>query len=386
MKNKWILWLACFPLFWCASCSDDEKGDEPQPEEQPETVLLMGSETRKLAQVLQAMEPERALDRQGLAVTDSEFDEIKTFTDGLVAGKTGDAAYEEIFQWITANVKFGTPEINDPYDVFVEKVAVCQGYANLLKTMCLTQGIPCVGVNGVMDPDTYYQQGHAWNYVRAGERWIVSDPTNGRDWDMEKDVNVYSNIVEPYFIDVVVAEDDNFVYGYYHGLNVNEVKADADTVVVPDAVLGFYVTSCNPSALSPSVKVLELNERIDYLGDQNSEGLRSGFAGTFLESILVASGNKNFESYEGVLYASGSDLPVIIPGAMRVVHLRSAAFEKNEAVYYHDSVEEIHFAEGTPSIAAAAVEGCPNLKRVYVPASAEVADGAFPTGVEIVRF
>ena len=57
MKNKWILWLACFPLFWCASCSDDEKGDEPQPEEQPETVLLMGSETRKLAQVLQAMEP-----------------------------------------------------------------------------------------------------------------------------------------------------------------------------------------------------------------------------------------------------------------------------------------------------------------------------------------
>ena len=176
------------------------------------------------------------------------------------------------------------------------------------------------------------------------------------------------------------------IYGYYHGLNVNEVKADADTVVVPDAVLGFYVTSCNPSALSPSVKVLELNERIDYLGDQNSEGLRSGFAGTFLESILVASGNKNFESYEGVLYASGSDLPVIIPGAMRVVHLRSAAFEKNEAVYYHDSVEEIHFAEGTPSIAAAAVEGCPNLKRVYVPASAEVADGAFPAGVEIVRF
>ena len=58
-------------------------------------------------------------------------------------------------------------------------------------------------------------------------------------------------------------------------------------------------------------------------------------------------------------------------------------FEKN---FSDDSVEEIHFAEGTPSIAAAAVEGCPNLKRVYVPASAEVADGAFPAGVEIVRF
>ena len=388
--RKWILLLACLPVFWLAACSDDdEPGPVPPPAtEEPEE--LMGSETRKLLRVLEVMDKSHGLDRGRLVITDEQYDEIAAFTDNLVAGKTGDAAYEAIFNWIVANVEFvynsWELESNDPYDVFTDKRAVCQGFCNLLKTMCLTQDMPCLSVNGYMYPNTEFPMGHAWNYVWTGERWIVSDATNHRDWDMVDDVAAYSYEVEPEYINEPLAEDDNFVYSYYRGLNVSEVKATTDTVRMPDAVLGFYVTTFNPSVLPASAKVIVLNARAADLGNEGSEGLRNSFAGANVESILVADGNRNFESYEGVLYGAGDDLPLVVPGAMRVVHLKAASFGKNEAVFLHDSVEEIYFAEGTASIGAYAVENCPSLKVVHVPASAVIEEGAFPAGVTVEKF
>lgn len=385
MKRSMYLWLLCLPFWALTACSGDDGDETPPPgEEPPATEELVGSETRQLMQLMEAMDPERALARVHLVYTDEEYEEIKAFTTDLVAGKTGEAAYDAIFKWVTENVKFAHDETvsQDPYEVFQNKVAVCQGYANLTKTMCLTQGIPCATVNGFMDPGTLYQQGHAWNYVWTGERWIVSDPTNNRQWDMVEEVNDYTNILEPLFMNEPVAEDDNFVYTYYRSLNVNEIKTTAESVTIPDAVLGYYVNGCFLQEPSQTLKSIELNAYIDFLGERGSEFLGECPA---LEYIGVAEGNTALESYEGVLYYRGESLPVIIPPAMRVVHLKAADFGKG-VITHSPYAEEIHFAEGTTSIGADAVEDCPNLKTVYVPEEADVAPDAFPEGVEVKRF
>ena len=56
----------------------------------------------------------------------------------------------------------------------------CQGYANLLRTMCHTQGIPAFNANGELVP----LGGHAWDYVCADSVWYVSDPTNNAQYKM----------------------------------------------------------------------------------------------------------------------------------------------------------------------------------------------------------
>lgn len=395
MKKRWIWILICWPLLGLAACSDDDGGGEtPPPGEETPPEALVGSETRKLMRVLQAMDPQTALDRGPLVITDEQYAEIKAFTDELCGGKTGEDAYRAINQWMKTEVDYTDSYYSqNPYDVFKNRLAVCQGFSNLQRTMCLTQGIPCVGVNGYLYPGTQ-NLGHAWNYVYAGDRWLVSDCMNGLEWEMD-DVADYSNMLEPLSMDGPVAEDDDFVYGYDRGLNIMEIKADRDTARVPDAVLGYYVTSCNPSAIAPAVRVVVLTSRVDWLGDRGtdtsngSEGLEGGsFAGKNLEAILVEEGNKTLESYEGVLYYKDSDFPGIVPAAMKVVRLKAAPFGKDgQALYYHDAVEELWFAEGTVSIGSYAVEGCPRLTVVHVPAScADIAPDAFPSGVTVDRY
>ena len=121
------------------------------------------------------------------------------------------------------------------------------------------------------------------------------------------------------------------------------------------------------------------------LRDEDGRGVLTGLTRVGeIQSYSVTEG-EHIIPQDGVLYYRGESLPVIIPPAMRVVHLKAADFGKG-VITHSPYAEEIHFAEGTTSIGSDAVEDCPNLKTVYVPEGAEVAPDAFPESVEVKGF
>jgi transglutaminase-like putative cysteine protease len=88
-------------------------------------------------------------------ITDEQYEEIAAFTNNLTAKDTTQLMkYRTIFSWITKNITYEFND-NDPYAVFKNRKAICQGYSNLLTVMCYSQGIPTMVVNGFLI-DSYY--------------------------------------------------------------------------------------------------------------------------------------------------------------------------------------------------------------------------------------
>lgn len=94
---------------------------------------------------------------QHLNITDSQYQTIRTFTLDLTEkySSTKDKI-TAIYQWardtsLKASVGESAPadlEENDPYKVFKEKTGVCQGKANLCKTMLAAIDVPCIIAHG----------------------------------------------------------------------------------------------------------------------------------------------------------------------------------------------------------------------------------------------
>ena len=69
------------------------------------------------------------------------------------------------------------PEVFTAYGVFVDKVAVCQGYALAYKLLCDKAGIECYMV-------TSGSMNHAWNIIKLGNHYYQLDATwNDPVWD-----------------------------------------------------------------------------------------------------------------------------------------------------------------------------------------------------------
>ena len=168
-----------------------------------------------------------------IVITNAEYQEIKQFTDNLVKGcTTQKAIHDKCFNWITSNVKYGTEYSdgsyvnNDPYPVFTKKIAVCQGYSNLLFTMLHSQGVPVLVTNGYLNGYGVFG-GHAWNYVNCDGKWIVSDPTNGGSHSIDKLSDYW--YLQPSLITIPVYEDENFKYNYFnYNFNISRSISTSD--------------------------------------------------------------------------------------------------------------------------------------------------------------
>lgn len=334
-----------------------------------------------------------------IEITEEQYNEIKAFTDNLVSGLTTQYdIYRKCFTWITSNVKYAQGYVdNNPYPVFKNKTAVCQGYANLLHVMMRTQGIPAMVVNGWLDSVIYDGMlsglGHAWNYVCCDGIWFVSDATNNLQYQMSN-LSQYKSKLAPTSMDVVVfKEDDCWVNFNECRLNISKVITEKDFFVTPYSVEGFKVTCFNPFESLPSnVRELYIGENIESLGD-NTVGLN--IYAPNVEFVSVAPGNKNYLSHAGAVYYSKSYVPVeywvsvnrnvpaYIPAALKRLELYAndvpatgIVYDKN-AIYHMDGIEEIRFPEETAKLESYAVEKCPNLKVAYVPKDAEVSSSAF---------
>lgn len=112
------------------------------------------------------------------AITDAQFEELRQAALQAVAGCT--TQYEKI-KAIMAFVADRTyydyyayynnkPSYWSPYEVYEQKRAMCSGYASLMRTLCISIGIPCMDLEG---------HAHEYNAVYDSEngKWIFADAT-----------------------------------------------------------------------------------------------------------------------------------------------------------------------------------------------------------------
>ncbi|MBR7028634.1 MAG: hypothetical protein IKI05_04430 [Bacteroidaceae bacterium] len=276
---------------------------------------------------------------------------------------------DAIYNWVRTNVKYDTQgEVLDQsaYSTFINQKAVCQGYSNLVNVFCHLAGLACFNANGFMGP---YWMGHAWNYVKADDKWYVVDATNSRFYLMTQTAS-YKNDYFPMMVDVTLFEDDNFKYTWYNGhLAVTEVKQGATALTIPFSVEGLRISSFNPvKAVPDNVKIVYLGANIIYLGDGNDIGINT--YGKKIEAVHVASANTTFYSENGIVYRrNGAEVSLtLVPPAMRWVELSSklTQLEKN-SIYYHNAIETLVIPASVTRIESWAVENAPNLMWIYVP-------------------
>lgn len=131
------------------------------------------------------------------AITDAQFEELRQAALQAVAGCT--TQYEKI-KAIMAFVADRTyydyyayynnkPSYWSPYEVYEQKRAMCSGYAKLMRTLCISIGIPCMDLEG---------HAHEYNAVYDSEnaKWIFADATwcssNSYTVDKEWEYHGYS--------------------------------------------------------------------------------------------------------------------------------------------------------------------------------------------------
>lgn len=344
----------------------------PLPDGSPE--WYMTDKPKNFAGLLAKVDPSKALSRSMFPeLTTEQFNTIKAEADAICKDyKTNADKISALNDWVLANVTYGNAD-NTPWAVYQKRVGICQGKANLLKVMLLTQNIPAIGVNG-----WYGNEGHAWTYAYDGTNWYVCDPTNARGKILMSDFSKYSHL-KPDMADIPIFEDDKCVYTYYEGyLNISEVKSTAADFVVPFGKEGFRVCSFNPSKALPStVRNIYIGSNIRTLGE-SIVGLRTYPAND--EACFVDPYSSYFSSYGGVVYKrneySGLDEVFYIPAKLTTLRLKPMEKVEKNTVINLPSIETIIFAEGTKTLEPYAVESCPKLCTVYVPKDCTVMENA----------
>lgn len=353
------------------------------PKDDGAEMLISMPPAARLLALLEGSDSMFSRRRAKYDIANFQYEEIKEFTDELCANRpTDNHKYRAIYNWVRNNVEYDNAS-NEPYDVFYSKVAICQGYANLMNVMLLSQNIPVINANGFMITDNG-GLGHAWNYVYRSGKWYLSDATNSIEF-LASDLSKYQNTFIPRSADGNFLETDEFAYNYtYEQLNLNEVRSSPDALVVPFSVTltngkKYRITSFNPTKELPSnVTEVYIGTNITSIGQENTYGLKT-FAPN-VKAAYVDEKNTELKSHAGVVYNSWDNIPLYIPSAMKKVYLLPTETMYKEHIARHQGIEEIYVAEGTTKIEDWAVENCPNLKVAYVPTYTEISENAF-TGV-----
>lgn len=110
---------------------------------------------------------------------------VKINRDNIVNSVSGDT-YNKILQvhdWIIENLEYSSDGQNanayNLYGAFIEKSAVCEGYAEAFKYILDELEIPCLLVCGTATNSEEITESHEWNYVQLDEKWYAVDAT----WD-----------------------------------------------------------------------------------------------------------------------------------------------------------------------------------------------------------
>lgn len=146
----------------------------------------------KSYEIMTYMDPEYHLqDELSSTYNDEQFNEMKAGAEEAISGLTSDYDKIEALTKLVANrTYYDFPYLDgeqltalNPYDVWTKKITVCDGYSRLMKTLCVSVGIPCTRI---------YSDDHAYNacYDGTNKRWIVLDATwaSGNKYTKEKEL------------------------------------------------------------------------------------------------------------------------------------------------------------------------------------------------------
>lgn len=114
-----------------------------------------------------------------------------------------------IYKWVTTHIAydwetFKNKEVTDQSaeKILKNRMAVCEGYANLFKALCEAAKIPCEVVNGYTKGADYQigtpidEPNHSWNVVKIGGKWHLIDATWGTN-DKNNRMNDYYFLPAP---------------------------------------------------------------------------------------------------------------------------------------------------------------------------------------------
>lgn len=116
------------------------------------------------------------------------FSLMETKADEILSSiPTNAGDYEKvkyIHDWLAKNVEYnfvnGEPgDKHTAYDVILDRLGICSGYANAFCYLCRKCGIPCTYVGGEATYSSNFTDRHAWNKVKIDGNWYNVDVT----WD-----------------------------------------------------------------------------------------------------------------------------------------------------------------------------------------------------------
>ena len=332
----------------------------------------------------------------GVEITEEHLAEVKDFVEtSILKSETRQyAKMMAILKWIRANIKYDY-NAQDAYSVFQNRVAVCQGYSNLMVAMLHTQGIKATVATGFLANTG----GHAWVYALADGTWYVADPTNRSTvYRMKADLSQYKSTLQPWNIDMPLAQDERFVYDFRDKhFNIRQVITADEQVSVPFGALGYRITAFDPvDGINENVRELYLSLNISSIG-QYVLGLKNH--GSNLENIYVLNDeNRKINEYDGCVYSikytsstkTTTYLKLLyVPGGKREIKFAPMARITSKLIEDLPNVEVIRFDETTLEFEDYAITGAPNLKEIYINQNAEVSDKAFdelPAGCQVIRY
>lgn len=329
-------------------------------------------------------------------ITDEHLAELKSFVEKsiLSAETTQYAKMMSILKWIRANIKYDYDD-QDAYSVFKNRVAVCQGYSNLMVAMLHTQGIKATVATGFLANTG----GHAWVYALADGVWYVADPTNRNNvFKMVANLSQYKNTLQPWNIDMPLARDERFVYDFRDKhFNIRQVLTDDEQVSVPFGALGYRITAFDPiGGVNEHVRELYLSLNIVSIGEY-VQGLKTH--GANLQEIYVLNEeNRSINEFDGCVYSIKYNTAtkkttylklLYVPGGKREIKFAPLAKITSKLIEDLPNVEVIRFNEATLTFEDYAITGCPNLKEIHININAKVSNKAFndlPSGCEVIRY
>ena len=322
---------------------------------------------------------EKFIGTQHLNITDSQYQTIRAFTLDLTEkySSTKDKI-TAIYQWakdisLKASVGEDAPadlEENDPYKVFKEKTGVCQGKANLCKTMLAAIDVPCIIAHGYWEAE-----GHAWDFVLCDGKWGIVDAS------MEQISLDDPSDISPHYktdnLESVLYKKDGFEFTYYlGGIGVVGYTGNADCLEIPDNCNGRPVVSIaaenqiyyEHSLQDTTAKKLVLPATVQY-GIYLSEYEIRSFTSKSLEFISADENNPAFASYDGILYSKDFSRIYSIPANISEITLKPIEIMEKNTLTSLPNLRTLKIGEGTKELQEDAIENCGHLEKVYIPDS-----------------
>lgn len=316
---------------------------------------------------------------QHLNITDSQYQTIRTFTLDLTEkySSTKDKI-TAIYQWardtsLKASVGEAAPadlEENDPYKVFKEKTGVCQGKANLCKTMLAAIDVPCIIAHGYWETE-----GHAWDFVLCDGKWGIVDASM---WQISlDDPSDISSHYKTDSLEAVLYEKDGFEFTYYlGGIGAVGYTGNAERLEIPESCNGYPVISIaaesqiyyEHSFQDTAAKELVLPATVQYGIYLSDYEIRS-FYSKSLESISVDENNPVFASYDGILYSKDYSRIYSVPAGISEVTLKPMEILEKNTLTNLSNLRILKIGEGTKELEEDAIENCEHLEKVYIPDS-----------------